>query len=118
MSDNRALQPAHEELPALRAARGWSKAELADLADVQRSTVTRWENATRGLEINVQSLTTLRKFEAAFGLPPGYFLEEQLLLELQELTRLVKAGHVRLPQLHAVVTMGQAEERDAGRDGQ
>ncbi len=115
MAKQKAKRPVHEELKRLREARGWSQGQLAAAAGVKRSTVSRYEADQRGLRMNTQALSTLRRFEEALGLPEGYFLEEQLSRELQTLTRLVKAGHVRLPQIKAVVEMGLAEERS--KDG-
>lgn len=97
--------------------RSWSPVELAAAADTTPATVSRYLNARRGHRIDPKSLRTYRSFERAFGLPEGYFLEEQLWEEHKELTRLVKAGFIRLAQLHALVVMGQREETQASEQG-
>jgi len=114
-----ASKPIHDELRELMRGRGWSPIELAAAADTTPATVSRYLNARRGRRIDPKSLRTYRSFERAFDLPQGYFLEEQLWEEHKELTRLVKAGLIRLPQLHALVVLGQREEELArGRGDQ
>jgi len=52
-------------------------------------------------------IRTLRKFEEAFELPEGYFLEEQIDLLERELRTLVREGFVSLADLEALIEWGR-----------
>ena len=54
-----------------------------------------------------QVVRTLRKFEQAFELPEGYFLEEQINRAEEELRGLVREGLVSLEDLEALIEKGR-----------
>ena len=56
---------------------------------------------------------TLRKFEEAFDLPEGYFLEEQLGRAERELRRLVRQGFVSLADLEGLIARGRRDQESA-----
>jgi hypothetical protein len=59
------------------------------------------------LAIGIDVPLTLRKFEQAFTLPEGYFLEEQISLAEEELRTLVRKGFVSLDDLEELIQKGR-----------
>lgn len=111
MKDERAEKPIAAELPRLMAERGWKPLDVYAHGGPTPATISRYQHAKRGLVAEPRVLHTLRKFEQAFGLPEGYFLEEQITQAETELRELVREGHISLEDLRALIDKGlQARE--------
>lgn len=107
MQDMRAQKPISEELPRLMKERGWRPLDVYAHGGPTPATVSRYEHEKRGLVADSRVIRTLRKFEEAFELPEGYFLEEQIDLLERELHTLVREGFVSLADLEALVERGR-----------
>ncbi len=115
MADAHATKPIAEELPRLMNERGWSPLDVYAHGGPTPATISRYQHAKRGLVAEARVVRTLRKFEQAFDLPEGYFLEEQIGHAQDELWQLVREGFVPLHDLEALVQKGRrAKQEDAG----
>ena len=115
MKRTRAMKPIAEELHELMDERGWSQTDVFAAGGPKPPTITRYLNGSRGRVADQRVLRTLRKFEKAFKLPEGYFLEEQLLLAGEELRGLISEGHIRLTQLEPLLESGREARRRANQ---
>jgi len=95
----RAKRPIAEELPRLMKERDWKPIDVYAHGGPTPATVSRYQHERRGLVVEPRVIRTLRKFEQAFGLPEGYFVEEQVSRAEEELRRLVRQGSVSLSDL-------------------
>jgi len=86
--------------------RGWRPLDVYAHGGPSPATISRYVNLKRGVMAEPRVLRTLRKFEEAFKLPEGYFLEEQIYLAELELRRLVREGVVSLEALERVIREG------------
>ena len=111
VSTNRATKPISEELPDLMARRGWRPLDVYANGGPAPDATSRYIHRQRGLVSDPQMLRTLRKYEKAFGLPEGYFLEEQLYRLEEEVRHLVRKGLIRVEDLEALVEAARYEER-------
>lgn len=115
MSTRRATRPIAEELPALMENRGWRPLDVYAHGGPAPDATSRYMNRKRGLVAEPRVIRTLRKFERAFELPEGYFLEEQLYRLENEVRFLVREGLIHVEDLEALVEAARYEER-SGRD--
>lgn len=106
MEDAGAEKPIAEELPRLMAERGWKPLDVYAHGGPTPATVSRYQHAKRGLLAEPRVLRTLRKFEQAFALPQGYFLEEQIAQAEAQLRRLVREGHISVEDLRSLIDKG------------
>ncbi len=60
------------------AERGWKPLDVYAHGGPAPDATSRYTNRKRGLVAEPRVIRTLRKYEKAFSLPEGYFLEEQL----------------------------------------
>lgn len=111
MQDRRARRPISEELPRLMKERGWRPLDVYAHGGPTPATISRYEHEKRGLAADSRVIRTLRKFEEAFELPEGYFLEEQIDLAERELRMLVRAGFVSLADLETLIDIGRREKQ-------
>jgi transcriptional regulator with XRE-family HTH domain len=108
-----AKRPISEELPKLMKERGWKPIDVYAHGGPTPATVSRYQSAKRGLVAEPRVIGTLRKFEKAFDLPEGYFLEEQIELAQAELQRLAREGFVSLEELEALIEEGRQDKKRA-----
>jgi hypothetical protein len=103
----RAQKPIAEELPRLMAERGWRPLDVYAHGGPTPATVSRYQHEKRGLVAEPRVIRTLRKFEQAFSLPEGYFLEEQVSKAEEELRALVRKGFISLDDLEELIEKGR-----------
>ena len=87
--------------------RGWKPIDVYAHGGPTPATTSRYQHEKRGLVAEPRVVKTLRKFEEAFTLPEGYFLEEQMELAERELRGLVRGGYVSLEDLEALIKRGR-----------
>lgn len=114
MDANRATKPIAQELPALMADRDWRPLDVYAHGGPAPDATSRYVNLKRGLVAEPRVIKTLRKYERAFDLPEGYFLEEQLYRLELEVRQLVRRGLIRVEDLEALVEAAHYE----GQSGQ
>ncbi|MCL5736946.1 MAG: helix-turn-helix domain-containing protein [Actinobacteria bacterium] len=105
------MKPIDQELRELMDSRGWDQTKLGAEARTTPATVSRYLSGNRGRVAEPRVIDTLRKFESAFGLPEGYFLEEQLYNAEQEVRQLVRGGAIRLADLEALIAAARYEQK-------
>jgi transcriptional regulator with XRE-family HTH domain len=113
MTAARATQPISEELRKLMKERGWRPIDVYAHGGPTPATISRYQHQKRGLAAEPRVLRTLRKFEEAFALPEGYFLEEQIDQAERELRVLIREGFVPLADLEALMEKGRRARRAA-----
>ena len=91
--------------------RGWRPLDVYAHGGPTPATVSRYEHEKRGLVADSRVIRTLRKFEEAFELPEGYFLEEQIDIAERELRTLVREGFVSLGDLETLTERGRREKQ-------
>jgi hypothetical protein len=111
MVAKRAMKPIVEEIKTLMERRGWRAIDVYANGGPSPDTVSRYGAGKRGRVAEPRTIPTLRKFEDAFALPEGYFLEEQLYNAEEILRVLVREGFIRLSDLRALIAAGQAEKK-------
>lgn len=109
----RATKPIAEELALLMKERGWRPLDVYAHGGPTPATISRYQHAKRGVVAEPRVLRTLGKFEEAFGLPEGYFLEEQIDRAEEELRTLVREGFIALEDLEALIERGRKEKNSA-----
>jgi hypothetical protein len=114
MAVKRANKPIAQELPDLMEARAWRPLDIYAHGGPAPDATSRYMNKKRGLVAEQRVVRTLRKFERAFGLPEGYFLEEQLYNAEIEVRRLVRQGLIHVEDLEALIEAARYE----GQSGQ
>jgi hypothetical protein len=90
--------------------RGWKPLDVYAHGGPTPATTSRYQHEKRGLVAESRVLKTLRKFEEAFELPEGYFLEERIGRAEGELRTLVREGFVSLADLEALVERGRRDK--------
>lgn len=113
MQDMRVRVPISEELPRLMRERGWRPLDVYAHGGPTPATISRYEHEKRGLAADSRVIRTLRKFEEAFELPQGYFLEEQIDTAERELRSLVREGLISLADLEALIEKGRRKKQVA-----
>jgi len=113
MRSTRAERPIAEELPRLMNERGWRPIDVYAHGGPTPATVSRYQNEKRGLVAEPRVLRTLRKFEHAFDLPEGYFLEERVARAEGELRFLLRGGFISLDDLEGLLEVGRRAQREA-----
>jgi hypothetical protein len=113
MAAPRATRPISEELRHLMRERGWRPIDIYAHGGPTPATTSRYQHEKRGLVAEPRVVRTLRKFEEAFGLPEGYFLEEQIEGAEQELRALVREGYVSLEDLENLIKKGRRKQASA-----
>ena len=93
------------------AERGWKPLDVYAHGGPAPDATSRYTNRKRGLVAEPRVIRTLRKYEKAFSLPEGYFLEEQLYRLEEEVRHLVRKGLIRVEDLEALVEAARYEER-------
>jgi hypothetical protein len=113
MTAPRAKRPIAEELRHLMRERGWKPLEVYAHGGPTPATTSRYQHEKRGLVAESRVIRTLRKFEEAFELPQGYFLEEQIGLAERELRALVREGYVSLADIEVLIEKGRRQKASA-----
>lgn len=93
--------------------RGWRPLDVYAHGGPAPDATSRYINLKRGLVGDPQMIKTLRKYERAFDLPEGYFLEEQLYRLEQEVRAFVRKGLIRVEDLELLVQAARYEELSA-----
>lgn len=113
MQAPRAIRPIAEELHYLMKERGWKPLDVYAHGGPTSATISRYQHERRGLVAESRVIKTLRKFEEAFDLPEGYFLEEQMGRAERELRTLVREGFVSLADLEGLIERGRRDKESA-----
>ena len=113
MQEAHATRPISEELPTLMKERGWRPLDVYAHGGPTPATTSRYEHEKRGIVAEPRVVKTLRKFEEAFELPEGYFLEEQIGRAERELRTLVREGFISLADLEALIDGGRRGKESA-----
>jgi transcriptional regulator with XRE-family HTH domain len=113
MQEVRATRPISEELPKLMKERGWRPLDVYAHGGPTPATTSRYEHEKRGLVAESRVIKTLRKFEEAFELPEGYFLEEQIGRAEGELRTLAREGFVSLADMESLIKQGRRAKETA-----
>lgn len=92
------------------AERGWKPIDVYAHGGPTPATVSRYQNLKRGVVAEPRVIRTLRKFEKAFELPEGYFLEEQIYVAEEALRHLVRDGRIPLADLEALIDKGNRRQ--------
>lgn len=91
--------------------RGWKPIDVYARGGPTPATISRYQHAKRGLVAEYRVVRTLRKFEKAFGLPEGYFLEERISRAEEELRALLREGLIPVEDLEAMIEKGRRSEK-------
>ena len=113
MAAPRATRPIAEELRHLMRERDWKPLDVYAHGGPTPATTSRYQHEKRGLVAESRVVKTLRKFEEAFELPEGYFLEEQLGRAERELRTLVRQGFVSFADLEGLIERGRQDRESA-----